>query len=94
LKSGKTKKEKRYRRVGEKQVEWRDIFTLVKLPKKERTTRENKRVESFLEGKATIEALCTNKCKVCKRKIVAPSDFCGSECRRKYNDKKRKGSKR
>jgi len=79
-------------KMRENRESWRNIFILIELPEVLRTPRENKRVKSFLEGKAKIEALCTNNCRVCGKKIVAPSDFCGSECRRKFNVQPKKSS--
>lgn len=81
----KQKKEKKYLRVGQKLVEWKDIFTLLKLSKKKRTKKENRRVETFLKEKAKMDALCTNECKICGKKIPAPCSFCSSQHWREYN---------
>ncbi len=67
----------------------RDIFTLLKLPVKQRTTKEKKRVKEFLKKQAQIKAMPHQPCKVCGKEIPKPLDCCSSECRRIDNEKAR-----
>jgi len=81
------KRKKRIVRVGRKPTKWKHIFILLELSKKERTSKEQKRVVTFLKGKAKHDAIPQRPCKTCGRLIPKPLAFCSSKCWRENSGK-------
>jgi len=65
-----------------KKIEIRGINRLLKLTKKERTKKENKRVKEFLQKKKALDAMPQQPCKNCDKMIPCPTEYCSSKCRR------------
>jgi len=66
---------------------WKDIWTLLDIPPSKRTAKENKRVKVYLKGLKRLNDIPQEACKNCGKKWPAPSTFCGSVCKEKYEEK-------
>jgi len=71
-----------------KKKPWRNIFVLLELKEKQRSSTENQRVKEFLRKKAEIDALPTQRCKNnCGDTTIVPMEFCSTKCKDEYEEK-------
>lgn len=77
-------------RRRERMSERKDIYELLEIEKhgKKLTKKEKKRLKVFKEKKAILDKLWTGKCKNCGEPLHKDIEFCSSECRREFLEKK------